>query len=489
MSVKSQEQVDAIVVGGGAIGLAIALELTSHGVKVTNVFPAAEDLTSATRAAGAMLGAFGEVTADDGHDEAVEFNFRLAAQRRYPSWLETIKEQSKLPVFQAQGTFIIANNHGIRDRDAIHLMKKKAGEQSEPAEWVEPSEVPGLNPSKPDIPSQCLYLANEHSVNSGELLDAIKGALEQRKNYHWIDASVTQINRNGEAWVAKLSNGTSVTAGSAVLAGGARAIECLSDELLVDTGVPEMYFGKGVACVVSDAPAVPSTIRTPNRAFACGIHLVPRPGNGNLYVGATNFLVQNKDIDTRIQPAELHGLFDETIHQLNTQLRTSWIEEIRVGFRPITMFRRPAIGRTNLTNLYLATGTYRNGILMAPLVAEIIAYEMGARSIAPTVQNPYPVSERGSNSNSIDRIMQIGVRDIVAFLQEPNNPLPYNRSGELEHYLRTLFSLVMSDDESSEQLRNTIRRRLAEAPFNETMHMLYYDLVEQAAARESRDIA
>lgn len=489
MSVKSQNNVDAIVVGGGAVGLAIALELVLHGVRVSNIFPAAGDSTGASRAAGAMLGAFGEVTADDGHDETIELDFRLAAQRRYPSWLETIKEMGKLPIFQSRGTFIVANNHGVRDRDAIRLMKKKADERSEPAEWVEPSDVPGLSPSKPDIPSRCLHLANEHSVNPGELLDAIKSALEKHENYRWIDAEVVQISRVGEQWAAKLSDGTSVNAGSAILAGGARAVECLSDELAADAGVPEMYFGKGVACVLSDAPEVPSTIRTPNRAFACGIHVVPRPGRGNLYLGATNFLVQNKDIDTRVQPAELHGLFDNTIHQLNTHLRTSRIEEIRVGFRPITMFRRPAIGRTNLPNLYLATGTYRNGILMAPLMAEIIAHEMGVRSAPPTVKNPYPVSERGTNSNSIDRILQIGVRDIVAFLQEPNNPLPYNRSGELEHYLGTLFSLAMNDDAGSENLRNAIRKRITEAPFNETMHMLYYDLVDQAIERRSRNVA
>lgn len=489
MNINTQQNTDAIVIGGGAIGMAIALELVRHGANVTHVYPSSGDLTTASRAAGAMLGAFGEVTADDGHDETVEFEFRLAAQRMYPRWLEAIKDLSKHSVFQSWGTFIVANNHGVQDRKAIQLMKKLADEKSEHAEWVEPRDVPGLNPSKPDIPALCLHLANEHSVNPDDLFDAILIALKKHDNYRLIDTEVKQISRAGEDWVATLSDGTSITAGSVVLAGGARAVECLSNELAAEAGVPEMYFGKGVSCFLGDAPEVLSTIRTPNRAFACGIHIVPRPGDGNLYLGATNFLVQNKDIDTRVQPAELHGLFDETIHQLNTDLRTSRIEEIRVGFRPITMFRRPAIGRTRLPNLYLATGTYRNGILMAPLIGEIIAKEMGVRTAAPRVVNPYSVDERGSNSNSIDRIMEVGVRDIVAFLQEPNNPLPYNRSAELEHYLRTLFSLVMKDDANSDELRNTIRTRLNEAPFNETMHMLFYDLVERAVSNGLRNAA
>ena len=58
-----------MVIGGGVVGLAIALELSESGANVINVFPRSGDTLSASRAAGAMLGAFGELSADDGADE------------------------------------------------------------------------------------------------------------------------------------------------------------------------------------------------------------------------------------------------------------------------------------------------------------------------------------------------------------------------------------------------------------------------------------
>lgn len=69
MSINVKSGSDVIVIGGGVIGLAISLELLAHNVKVINIFPSEGDATGASLAAGAMLGAFGELTADDGPDE------------------------------------------------------------------------------------------------------------------------------------------------------------------------------------------------------------------------------------------------------------------------------------------------------------------------------------------------------------------------------------------------------------------------------------
>lgn len=481
MSINVKSGSDVIVIGGGVIGLAISLELLAHNVKVINIFPSEGDATGASLAAGAMLGAFGELTADDGPDEIEELDFRLAAQRYYPTWLQRIAEISKLPVFEAKGTFIIANNQGVRDRDSILRMKKEAEARHEPAEWVEPSDVPGLDPSPTHAPALSLFLGNENSVHSGELLDALRAALAIQSGYLRMDAEVTELAREGTGWQARMSNGTIIVSSAVVLAGGSRAVQCLNEELAQAAGVPKLYFGKGVSCILSDGPQITNTIRTPNRAFACGIHVVPRPGSGNLYLGATNFMGVDHEFEKKIQPAELHSLFDESIHQINTRIRTSRLENIRVGFRPITAFKRPAIGRTNLPNLFLATGTYRNGILMAPLVAKLIVEEMGLVEPAVNTRNPFQVLPEISTVRAdVRKLLDVGIRDIVAFLQEPRSPLPFNRANELEWYIRSLFSIAVFDDEHSIGMRKMIQQRLADAPFNETMHMMFYELVEKA---------
>lgn len=477
----SRKNADVVVVGGGVIGLSISYELLQKGVKVITVFPKSGDAESASLAAGAMLGAFGEVTADDVGMDIEEFEFRLAAQRRYPDWLGGLKETSGREIHQSKGTFIIANNDGPRDRATIKRMKYEADRTHEPAEWTEPDDVPGLKTSPGHAPNLCLHLKNEHSVDSAQLLGALLAAVVKMKGSTVADEKVVSITREAGSWLIKTQEGNEFATQEVVLAAGSRSFGLLDAEQRSEAELPEMYFGKGVSCIVSAAPSIPQTIRTPNRAFACGIHVVPR-STGQLYVGATNYMGVDHERERGVQPTELHGLFDETIHQINTDIRTSRIDAIRIGYRPIAMLRRPVIGKTRLPGLSVATGTYRNGILMAPLVAEIVADTLTSTSTAARVRNPFPVYQEQDAGLPVDfgKLADVGIRDIIAFLHEPRGSLPYNRAGELEKYVRTLFEISVIDDNRNSDLRNKIRDRLKAAPFNETMHKLFYEIVEQA---------
>jgi len=472
---------NVMVIGGGVLGLAIAMELSENGVNVVNAFPRAGDTLSASRAAGAMLGAFGELSADDGPEEMAEFEFRLAAQRYYPAWLARLRELSGARVSQVEGTVIIANNQGARDRDGIRRMQQEAMLRGEPAEWIEPADVPGLKPSPVHAPSLCLYLKNEHAIHSGELLDAMMQVLGQRKQYQHLDTTVIQAKPDGQSWTITLADGRIVIVDAVVLANGSRSLECLDPSLVKDAALPGLSFGKGVSCLLSGAPSVGHTIRTPNRTFACGIHVVPRPESGSLYVGATNFTGVDEDAEAKVQPGELHGLFDEAIHQINTDIRIGRIEQIRVGFRPIAAFKRPLVGKTGVENLYIATGTYRNGVLMAPLVAAMVAADLGLSSgPSPYQGNPFSVlREENKVGWDMDRLLNVGVRDLVAFLQDPRSPLPYNRAAELEAYVRRLLQAAVSHDANGNPLHAMIQARLKEAPFNETVHKLFYEIGEQ----------
>jgi len=67
----------------------------------------------------------------------------------------------------------------------------------------------------------------------------------------------------------------------------------------------------------------------------------------------------------------------------------------------------------------------------------------------------------------------------VAFLQDPRSPLPYNRAAELEAYVRRLLQAAVSHDANGNPLHAMIQARLKEAPFNETVHKLFYEIGEQ----------
>lgn len=470
---------DVVVVGGGVIGLAVTNALLRAGVRVTSVFPPpSEDLPAASRAAGAMLGAFGELTSEDGNDAQVRLDFRLRAQRLYPGWLADLAERAGITVQEAKGTFMVANNAEQRDRSSVHLIKRRAGQAGEPAEYVEPEDVPGLKPNPHYAPVLCLHLPNEHSVDSSQLLAALIASAATFDAWTHVSDLVDVVQLDGGGWLVETVDDQAIPAEQVVLCAGSRSFEVLSPELREAAALPELYYGKGVSCVVSGGPTLQSTIRTPNRAFACGIHVVPR-GEGRLYLGATNHLGVDHDADRGVQPGELHSLFDAILHQISTDLRETRIEEVHFGYRPIASHGRPVLGATDVPGLSVATGTYRDGVLMAPLAAAIIAAGIVGRE-GPA--NPYPAH---FETVAIDRgsLVDAGVRDIVSFLHEPRGELPYDRAEQLRKYVTTLFHMAVEDKRCYGTLRDEIQDQLRHVPLNETMHKVFRKIVEDGDER------
>lgn len=101
---------------------------------------------------------------------------------------------------------------------------------------------------------------------------------------------------------------------------------------------------------------------------ASGVYLVPR-SDGRLLIGAT---VEEAGYDKRVVPAiiqRLHQLAANLVPQLGEmKLLEAW-----AGLRPATPDDLPILGATSLPGYFLATGHYRDGILLAPITARILA--------------------------------------------------------------------------------------------------------------------
>jgi glycine oxidase len=472
----SGNTVDVVVIGGGVVGLAVADALLQAGLSVTSCFPPVSDrVPVASLAAGAMLGAFGEVSSEGpgGGGDGPAFRFRLKAQRNHPAWLKELEERSGQAVHHSAGTFVVANNVGVAVRSSVKLMKRLADLVGEPATYVEPEDVPGLRPNQYYAPGLCLHLANEHSLDADEMLAVLRAVVGSSGRWRHLAELVARAEPDGTGWKVTTTGGRVVCAQHVVVAAGSRSWDVLSQEIRDEAGLPELYFGKGVSCIVSGMSPLRSTIRTPNRAFACGIHVVPRR-DGRLYLGATNNLGLDHEAERKVQPGELHNLFDELIHQINTDLRVSQIDEVRVGFRPILAHGRPVAGTTPVPGLSVATGTYRDGMLMAPLIASIVRDGVLTGRAA---DDPF-LAPAGSAGSSDDALIRTGIRDIVSFLQDPRGELPYDRAEQLRSYLAMLFRVVVDDDGRYEDLRAGIRDRLRSTPLNETMHKIFYELID-----------
>src|SRR5262249_46528834 len=101
------------------------------------------------------------------------------------------------------------------------------------------------------------------------------------------------------------------------------------------------------------------------------VYLVPRP-DGRLIVGAT---VQEQGFDTTVSAGGVLELLREAYRLLPEVAEMELVDAI-AGLRPGTPDNLPRVGTGEIEGLLLATGHYRNGILLAPLAAEQIAAEL-----------------------------------------------------------------------------------------------------------------
>jgi glycine oxidase len=105
------------------------------------------------------------------------------------------------------------------------------------------------------------------------------------------------------------------------------------------------------------------------------VYIVPR-GDGRLVVGAT---VEERGFDMRVTAGGVHELLREAYRALPEIAELELVEAV-AGLRPATPDNVPLIGPGAIDGLVLATGHYRNGVLLAPITAERIASSLATAS-------------------------------------------------------------------------------------------------------------
>ena len=470
---NSSKNYDVIVIGAGAVGLSVANELVQESLKIALVSPQ-NPQGVASLAAGAMIDAFGEISDLDSEYECQRLQVEVKAQKIYPEWLAEISQASGREIFDRKGLFIITNGQSQLDKKRIKLIKEQLAAYGEKFNVVDPSEVPGLKPNYQYPIHEALFIEDALSVDTTDLLAALELAVSNSGYSQRIYDAATSVESQGDAWQVHTQNSDTLQAQRVVVCAGAHSIKVIGEPLRLKAQLPRLFFGKGTSFTVVDAPDVPYTIRTPNRFYACGIHLVPR-ANNRLYIGGTNSLGTNLSVPKGPSLIEVHSLLDTTIHQLNSSLADASIESVNWGLRPVTAHDRPIVGQTELPGLFVATGTHRTGVHLSPILAKLISAELLGKELP--YENPFLPNTKPEKTSNPD--YDLAMRGIVALAAYPTGGLPYNRFDEVQVFMREIFKLAINDN-GDEELRQKLKYWLEEiSPIEQSMLQLYNEIGER----------
>ena len=371
---------DVSIVGNGILGLMTAYELANRdpNLKIAIIGPADRE-GGASQAAGAMLGCFGEITDQTFVNQEATKRFMMAyeAHKSWPGVVE--KLNSLVPKEQQQdinqGTFVVLNPcSGQIESDSFREMLAALERFDEPYEEIDPRIIEGFNPNQNIRPLRSIVINNEGTLDSRRFMSIVKSVLEQR-NVEFIEHKATGFYQDGSAFAVELENNETVQSEKCLLAAGAYTQKLLDAHPDLADRMPRVLPGVGFSTHLEQVPGNPITkvIRTPNRAGACGLHVVPQH-DGSLYLGASN--------DVYLHPQTLpmcgivHFLVECGIEQINPALYRSALLKTTTGNRPVTTDGFPMIGETSWKGLFVLTGTYRDGFQKSPVLGQIMAEEI-----------------------------------------------------------------------------------------------------------------
>lgn len=366
---------DIVIIGAGAIGLSTAFSCVKHDSSSRVLVLGNKDASGgASRAAGAMLGCYGEVTSNSFKSKhgRKKFYCSLQAKKMWDGWVGEINEHNESDKIKINhGTYILHNNaSGLIDTENFQAIEKALIDDGELFDKVAFSEIPGVNTLENFRSLDALYLPKEGSICSESLLSGLYKALKTYKNFSALTEAVEKINiSGGKITSVQLTNKDIVVGQQYVLAAGAFSQVLLDQVPDLAKTMPRILPGIGQALVISrdkSKCAIQNVIRTPNRAGACGLHILPY--GENLYVGATNELKISPEDKPSV--GMIHFVLQCTMDQLNQNLFPEKIIDIKVGNRPSSLDGFPLLGECSIDNLIILTGTYRDGFHQAPYIAQ-----------------------------------------------------------------------------------------------------------------------
>ena len=368
------ESLDAIVVGGGVIGLACAWRAARLGARV-RVLERDQPSAGASGVAAGMLAPVGE--ANWGEEKLI--SLALASARAWPAFAAELTADSDHEIgYQPTGAL-----HVALDRDEADELRRRfelMDSLDVGVEWLRPRECRELEEGLAPACAAGVHASEEAAVDPSVLLPALCAAVERASGQVFTEAEVSDGLIEGGRLAGVITvDGREHRADHVVLATGAWSGTAA---WLPPEARPPVRPVKGQILTLRGSPDRPLCSRI---VASERVYLVPRP-DGRVTVGAT---VEERGFDVQVTAGGVHELLREAYRALPDVAELELVEA-RAGLRPGTPDNAPLIGTGPIDGLLLATGHYRNGILMAPVTSEAIAAHLAAEASPANIEVAHP---------------------------------------------------------------------------------------------------
>ena len=334
---------DCIVVGGGVIGLSVALELRRAGAEVA-LIDKGEPGREASHAAGGMI-----ADLDPSLPEALR-PLSHASAAMYPEFVHLLEDESGLKIdFRTQGTVAFVE-HPVHESSFVRALTIEEVRSTEAA--IEPPHDPA-------------YFMKECAVDPRDLVAALLATVRHRQVEIVTGSPVVEVVSEQGAAVGVRTERATYHAKMVVNCAGAWAAQ------IKPLAIPTRPV-KGHMLSLIFPEATEPVLTHVVRSRWC--YILPR-STGKYVVGST---VEPAGFDKSVNSYKIKKLQEAAV-RLVPKFAGARMHEAWAGLRPGTPDNLPVLGETSLRNYFACTGHYRDGILLAPVSAKAISQLIAGR--------------------------------------------------------------------------------------------------------------
>ena len=349
--IKAVKNYDTLIIGGGIIGCAIARALAGERMKVA-IIERGQPGEEASWAAAGMLAPSAE--ADPG---SRLFPVCRASLQLYRSFAAALESETGIdPEYRGEGTLLLFESD--LDREAMLPSIEWQHSLGIAIEELSPADVSHREPALAPC-GGAFFLAEDHQVDNRLLMRALVRSCQQRGVEFLLGKPVLRVERNGAKATGVSLGDSIVSADHIVNAAGAWA---------ASISVPGLKPAP-IRPVKGHMIALQNLIKPLHHVVRThSVYLVPRR-NGTLLIGST---MEEAGFDKTPRAGPIARLLCAA-QRLCPALDESSIRDFWTGLRPASPDGLPLLGPTALDGYWEALGHFRNGILLAPITAQVLS--------------------------------------------------------------------------------------------------------------------